>query len=103
LVIHHLQNDAQGLRRLVRNPQGLSRAGFDAHLDPNTTGALSVNTRKTVAQTQLGLAFTQALCGVHKLKLKGKGGQCRWSCSLTPSPHTRSLSNRFSKGAGLRR
>ncbi len=57
------------------DPQGLSRAEFDANPDQTNAGALSFNTRKTVAQTQLGLAFEQALGGGHKLELMGYGGQ----------------------------
>lgn len=57
------------------DPQGLSRAEFDANLDQTNAGALSFNTRKTVSQTQLGLAFEQALGGGHKLELMGYGGQ----------------------------
>ena len=57
------------------DPQGLSRAEFDANSDQTNTGALSFNTRKSVAQTQLGLAFEQALGGGHKLELMGYGGQ----------------------------
>lgn len=57
------------------DPQGLSRAEFDA--DPMQTSALALqyNTRKTVSQSQLGLAFEQALGGGHKLELMGYGGQ----------------------------
>lgn len=57
------------------DPQGLSRAEFDANPDQTHAGALSFNTRKTVSQTQLGLAFEQALGHGHKLELMGYGGQ----------------------------
>jgi iron complex outermembrane receptor protein len=57
------------------DPQGLSRAEFDANPDQTNAGALSFNTRKTVSQTQLGLAFEQALGNGHKLELMGYGGQ----------------------------
>lgn len=57
------------------DPQGLSRAEFDANPDQIHAGALSFNTRKTVSQTQLGLAFEQALGHGHKLELMGYGGQ----------------------------
>ena len=57
------------------DPQGLSRVEFDANPDQTNAGALSFNTRKTVSQTQLGLAFEQALGGGHKLELMGYGGQ----------------------------
>ena len=57
------------------DPQGLSRAEFDANPNQTNAGALSFNTRKTVSQTQLGLAFEQALGQGHKLELMGYGGQ----------------------------
>ena len=57
------------------DPQGLSRAELDANPDQTNAGALSFNTRKTVAQTQWGLAFEQALGGGNKLELMGYGGQ----------------------------
>lgn len=57
------------------DPQGLSRAEFDADPGQTNAGALSFNTRKSVAQTQLGLAFEQALGNGHKLELMGYGGQ----------------------------
>jgi iron complex outermembrane receptor protein len=57
------------------DPQGLSRVEFDANPDQTNAGALSFNTRKTVSQTQLGLAFEQSLGGGHKLELMGYGGQ----------------------------
>ena len=57
------------------DPQGLSRAEFDANPGQTTASALAFNTRKSVAQTQLGLAFEQALGNGHKLELMGYGGQ----------------------------
>jgi iron complex outermembrane receptor protein len=57
------------------DPQGLDRAAFNANPEQTNAGALSFNTRKTVSQTQLGLAFEQALGGGHKLELMGYGGQ----------------------------
>lgn len=57
------------------DPQGLSRAEFDANPEQTTSSALTFNTRKSVAQTQLGLAFEQALGNGHKLELMGYGGQ----------------------------
>jgi iron complex outermembrane receptor protein len=57
------------------DPQGLSRVEFDANPQQTTKSALDFNTRKTVSQTQLGLAFEQALGGGHKLELMGYGGQ----------------------------
>ena len=57
------------------DPQGLSRAEWRANPFQTTPAALSFNTRKSVAQTQLGLAFEQALGGGHQLELMGYGGQ----------------------------
>lgn len=57
------------------DPQGLDRAAFDSNPDQTNSGALEFNTRKTVSQTQFGLAFEQALGNGHKLELMGYGGQ----------------------------
>ena len=57
------------------DPQGLDRAAFNANPEQTNAGALEYNTRKSVAQTQLGLAFEQALGNGHKLELMGYGGQ----------------------------
>jgi iron complex outermembrane recepter protein len=57
------------------DPQGLSREEFDANPARTTSSALDFNTRKTVAQTQVGLAFEQALGSGHRLELMGYGGQ----------------------------
>jgi len=57
------------------DPQGLSRLEFDNNPQQTTASASTYNTRKTVAQTQLGLAFEQALGEGHKLELMGYGGQ----------------------------
>lgn len=57
------------------DPQGLSRAEWNANPLQTTPSALGFNTRKSVAQTQLGLAFEQALGGGHQLELMGYGGQ----------------------------
>jgi iron complex outermembrane receptor protein len=57
------------------DPQGLSRAELNANPMQTTASAINFNTRKSVAQTQLGLAFEQALGGGHKLELMGYGGQ----------------------------
>jgi iron complex outermembrane receptor protein len=57
------------------DPQGLSRAEFDANPQQTTKSALDYNTRKTVSQTQLGLALEQTLGGGHKLELMAYGGQ----------------------------
>jgi len=57
------------------DPQGLSRAELNANPMQTTASAINFNTRKSVAQTQVGLAFEQALGGGHKLELMGYGGQ----------------------------
>lgn len=59
------------------DPQGLTRADFDT--DPTQTAqpALDFNTRKSVSQTQAGIAWDQALGGGHKLELMGYVGQRR--------------------------
>lgn len=57
------------------DPQGLSRLELDANPQQTTKSALDYNTRKTVAQTQVGLAFEQALGNGHKLELMAYGGQ----------------------------
>ncbi len=57
------------------DPQGLSRAQFDA--DPGQTAPQPIlfNTRKSVSQTQAGLAWDQALGQGHKIELMGYAGQ----------------------------
>ncbi len=57
------------------DPQGLERKDLDSGTLKTDPGAISFNTRKSVAQTQLGMAFEQALGGGHKLELMGYGGQ----------------------------
>jgi iron complex outermembrane receptor protein len=57
------------------DPQGLERKDLDSGTLKTDPGAISFNTRKSVAQTQMGLAFEQALGGGHKLELMGYGGQ----------------------------
>ncbi len=57
------------------DPQGLNRAEFDVNPKLTSALALDYNTRKTVSQTQLGLAFEQTLGNGHKLELMGYGGQ----------------------------
>ena len=57
------------------DPQGLTRAELSANPLSTNSAATMFNTRKSVAQTQLGLAFEQALGGGHKLELMGYGGQ----------------------------
>lgn len=57
------------------DPLGLSRAEFDADPYQTTPAATQFNTRKSVQQTQLGLAWTHALEDGHSLQLMGYGGQ----------------------------
>jgi len=57
------------------DPQGLERKDLDSGAFKTDPGAINFNTRKSVAQTQLGLAFEQALGGGNKLELMGYGGQ----------------------------
>ena len=69
------------------DPQGLTQAQFDANPEQTAPQPLLYNTRKSVSQTQAGLAWDQALGGGHKLELMGYGGQRRviQSLSLPPS------------------
>ncbi|RJP69687.1 MAG: TonB-dependent receptor [Comamonadaceae bacterium] len=57
------------------DPLGLTRAEFDADPGQTTSVATQFNTRKTVSQTQLGLAWEQALGQGHRIELMGYGGQ----------------------------
>ena len=59
------------------DPQGLTRAQFDANPEQTAPQPVLYNTRKSVSQTQAGLAWDQALGGGHKLELMGYGGQRR--------------------------
>ena len=59
----------------AQDPLGLSRAEFDAGPYQTTPAATQFNTRKSVQQTQLGLAWTHALEDGHSLQLMGYGGQ----------------------------
>ncbi|MBP6406795.1 MAG: TonB-dependent receptor plug domain-containing protein, partial [Ramlibacter sp.] len=59
----------------TQDPLGLSRAEFDADPYQTTPAASQFNTRKSVQQTQLGLAWTHALRDGHSLQLMGYGGQ----------------------------
>jgi len=68
LVANRQVSDAQ-------DPLGLSRAEFDANPYQSTPAATQFNTRKSVQQTQLGLAWTHALRSGHSLQLMGYGGQ----------------------------
>jgi iron complex outermembrane receptor protein len=57
------------------DPQGLTQAQFDADAEQTAPQPVFFNTRKSISQTQLGLAWDQALGGGHKLELMGYGGQ----------------------------
>lgn len=59
------------------DPQGLTQAQFDADAEQTAPQPVLYNTRKSVSQTQVGLAWEQALGGGHKLELMGYGGQRR--------------------------
>ena len=59
------------------DPQGLSRPQFDAGMPLTTPQAIQFNTRKSVSQTQAGVAWDQALGNGHKVELMGYAGQRR--------------------------
>lgn len=59
------------------DPQGLSRAQFDANPEQTATQPVDFNTRKSVSQTQAGLAWDQSLGNGHKVELMGYAGQRR--------------------------
>src|SRR5690606_22353011 len=59
------------------DPLGLTRAQFDADPRQTDASALAFNTRKSLSQTQAGLAWEQALGGGHSLELMGYLGQRR--------------------------
>jgi iron complex outermembrane receptor protein len=59
------------------DPQGLRREDFDADPTQTASQAIDFNTRKSVSQTQFGIAWDQALGGGHKLELMGYVGQRR--------------------------
>ncbi|MDO8888330.1 MAG: TonB-dependent receptor [Hydrogenophaga sp.] len=59
------------------DPQGLSRTQLDAGTPLTTPQAIQFNTRKSVSQTQAGLAWDQALGNGHKVELMGYAGQRR--------------------------
>jgi iron complex outermembrane receptor protein len=59
------------------DPQGLSRAQFDAGTPLTAPQAIQFNTRKSVSQTQAGLAWDQALGNGHKIEWMGYAGQRR--------------------------
>ena len=57
------------------DPLGLTRAEFDANPGQTTGVATQFNTRKSVSQTQVGLAWEQSLGQGHRIELMGYGGQ----------------------------
>jgi len=59
------------------DPQGLSRTQLDAGTPLTTPQAIQFNSRKSVSQTQAGLAWDQALGNGHKVELMGYAGQRR--------------------------
>lgn len=59
------------------DPLGLSRAQFDANPEQTDASAINFNTRKSVSQTQAGLAWDQSLGGGHRIELMGYAGQRR--------------------------
>lgn len=59
------------------DPQGLSRTQFDANPEQTAPQPILFNTRKSVSQTQAGLAWDQALGNGHKVELMGYAGQRR--------------------------
>ncbi len=59
------------------DPQGLNRAQFDAGTPLTAPQAIQFNTRKSVSQTQAGLAWDQTLGNGHKVELMGYAGQRR--------------------------
>lgn len=61
----------------AQDPQGLSRAQFDANPAQTAPQPLAYNTRKSVSQTQAGWAWEQALGGGHAFELMGYVGQRR--------------------------
>lgn len=68
LVLNHSSGFAQ-------DPLGLSRAEFDTNPQQTTATALQYNTRKTVTQNQVGVAWDQSLGDGHRLELMGYVGQ----------------------------
>jgi iron complex outermembrane recepter protein len=59
----------------TEDPLGLSRAEFDADPHQTTPGATRFNTRKSVEQSQLGVAWERRLGGGHRIELMGYAGQ----------------------------
>jgi iron complex outermembrane receptor protein len=61
-------------RGFALDPLGQSRAEFETDDEQTTLAAMQFNTRKSVSQSQLGLAWDQALGGGHKIELMGYVG-----------------------------
>jgi len=59
----------------AQDPQGLTRAEFDADPKQTTPNALRYDTRKSLHQTQLGAAWQRRLNDEQKLELMGWWGQ----------------------------
>nr|MCU0763495.1 TonB-dependent receptor [Hydrogenophaga sp.] len=57
------------------DPQGLSREQFDANPGQTAPQPITFNTRKTVSQTQAGLAWEQRLGNGHRVELMGYAGE----------------------------
>ncbi|MDP2074487.1 TonB-dependent receptor domain-containing protein [Hydrogenophaga sp.] len=64
-------------RSFALDPQGLSRAQFDADETQTAPQPLQYNTRKSVSQAQTGVAWDQSLGNGHKIELMGYAGQRR--------------------------
>ncbi|WP_299514362.1 TonB-dependent receptor, partial [uncultured Limnohabitans sp.] len=84
------------------DPQGLTRPELDTNPKLTSASALDYNTRKTVSQTQLGLAFEQALGNGHKLELMGYGGQrqVKQFQSIPKTSQTPNIFNGVDRNAG---
>ncbi|WP_291218063.1 TonB-dependent receptor [Hydrogenophaga sp.] len=61
-------------RGFALDPLGLERKDFEISDQKTADAAIDFNTRKSVSQSQLGLAWDQALGGGHKIELMGYGG-----------------------------
>ena len=59
----------------AQDPLGLTRAEFDADPWQTTAVATQYDTRKTVSQSQIGLAWQQALGAGNRIELIGYGGE----------------------------
>jgi iron complex outermembrane recepter protein len=72
------------------DPQGLTQEQFDADAEQTAPQPVLYNTRKSVSQTQVGLAWDQSLGSGHKLELMGYGGQRR-VIQFQSIPHIRQI------------